>query len=720
MPPAAQIEAPADAALARHSAVRTVYAKAADPESSFPDGRLVIDVRAALRGGHDAAADRSLRRRRRDVASWARAESARFEALLERVTTEADRGVLARHAVLGCAPLALCSGAWLQWLTGPGNADDATSLRMLALYAADVGVGRPGASRGDAYRDLMSGLQVDEHASTTATIAFDQRVPDESFDLPALLLVMSRRPDDFRHEILGADLCLREVGLLPALTPVRRFAAADWAAIDPSAERPDLPSPAGESAAIAEALIAEDGADRVLAGFDWALAAVRGLHRTVYARLDAARDPAYDMAELVRRRAPEGMIYHHDYRLGPRTLSAMLSQSRTDPGPLLHALATSRLVRPGDADASPLVTDLVGERGPMFRVFSPNDLAVIRRWIDSLPPVREETPAWSFPPAVRPPATVPARLLETTPAGGRPPADLRDAYHLLQRRTHSPELREYALGYVRAWLGRSRYAIDRDGPRLPARWPATGLAGWLSAEHARHAEEFENDSGTPLPSREELIESTVQQSPLTLIDGAWLQGFTDYDQASGPIGHRLFATYWDELGNGVTRLNHPLIYREVLAEMGVRLPATASREFARWPGFREESFELPVYWLCVGRFPRTFLPELLGLNLAMELSGVGGSYRRARLALQAHGFSTRFVDIHNTIDNVATGHAAWAAEAVDAYMSALPPAQGSGAAGTAWERVRAGYRSLDPPGGLRARWAARRTRRLEAKAANNG
>src|SRR6185503_16242456 len=160
--------------------------------------------------------------------------------------------------------------------------------------------------------------------------------------------------------------------------------------------------------------------------------------------------------------------------------------------------------------------------------------------------------------------------------------------------------------------------------------------------------------------------------------GSWLQGFTDYELASSEIGHSLFAIYWDELGNGEASLNHPRIYREVLRGMGVDLPPTASPEFARWTGFRDASFELPVYWLCVGRFPRTFLPEVLGLNLAMELSGVGGTYRRARLALKAYGFSTRFVDIHNTIDNVATGHSAWAADAVDSLMAALPETPGPG------------------------------------------
>jgi hypothetical protein len=148
-------------------------------------------------------------------------------------------------------------------------------------------------------------------------------------------------------------------------------------------------------------------------------------------------------------------------------------------------------------------------------------------------------------------------------------------------------------------------------------------------------------------------------------------------------------------------------------EMAADLPPTGSWEFAHWPGFRDESFELPVYWLSIGRFPRTFLPEVLGLNLAMELSGVGGSYRRARIGLKKYGFSTRFVDIHNTIDNVATGHSAWAADAIDSYMVAL---SGPEPRAQAWERVRIGYRSLNPPTSPAARRAERRGRRAATRA----
>ncbi|MEU6658089.1 iron-containing redox enzyme family protein [Streptomyces sp. NPDC046821] len=700
---------------------RVVYAYAADPEASVPDGGFVEEVRAELLRA--AVAD-PLAELLRQAGDWAAAEGQRFTGLLDAGhrdgRPDGHEEVLVRRAVLGCAPLSLISGAWLQWLSAPGSFEVPVVLRILALYAADVGAGHPHASRGSAFLELLRRLRLAEHAVPAARLTGDRRIPETAFRLPGLLLAMSRRPDDFRGELLGADLCLRTVGLLPALRLVKkaRPTETDWDAVDPSmpresdAERPDTKC----SALVAE-LVAEGG-DRadsaVRRGFAWTLGALREWSEALHVELVAAGDPAFDMAELMRQRSREGSVYHHQFQLEGKPLARWLAECRTDAGPLLDALARSKLVKPGRASASSLVRGLVGERGPMFRVFSPEDLNVIRRWIDSLPtePPEGKLGASEVVMAVAPDGStgVAAALRAGHRNPGRAPSSVREAYHLLMRRTDTPELRSWAKRYVTGWLARSRHGMDERTMPLPASWSREGLRPWLQERHDRHGAEFEQNAEVPLPPRHAVVDNTVQTAPLTLIDGSWLQGFTDYEQASSEIGHSLFETYWDELGNGEPRLNHPLIYRDVLKEMGVDLPPTDSPEFARWHGFRDESFELPVYWLCVGRFPRTFLPEVLGLNLAMELSGVGGTYRRARLALKAYGFSTRFVDIHNTIDNVATGHSAWAADAVDTLMAALPETPGPGGRAETWQRVRTGYRSLNPPSGVGARLAARRGR----------
>ncbi|MFJ4973155.1 iron-containing redox enzyme family protein [Streptomyces sp. NPDC088755] len=718
---------------------RTVYAYATDPEASLPEGGFVKEVRAVLRRHATAAAtddDNTLDALVRQAADWGAGERPRFRTLVDAEEEEAgDRPeghhqVLVRRAVLGCAPLALLSGAWLQWLSAPGNADDPLVLRILALYASDVGAGHPAASRGSAYLELLRRLRLAENAAPAARLTGDQRIPDGAFRLPALLLAMSRRPDDFRGEILGADLCLRAVGPLPALALVQEVlpTEADWATLAPAGRREaEGPSPVERCRAAVAALVereGERGAAAVRSGFRWMLAGLRDWSQALHAELVAAGDPAFDMAELMRLRAREGAVYHHQFLLEGKPLARWLAECRTDPGPLLDVLARSKLIKPGRSGASSLVRGLVGERGPMFRVFSPEDLTVIRRWIDSLP-ARPVEASEAGPEGVRaggspgqssvagtqdPLAAVAGALRAGARSPGRAPSGLREAYHLLMNRTDTPALRSWAMEYVAGWLARSGHGMDRTAMPLPERWGHEGLRPWLQAQHDRHGAEFEENAAIPLPSKEAVVDDTVQTAPLTLIDGSWLQGFTDYEQASSAIGHSLFETYWDELGNGEPHLNHPLIYRDVLKEMGVELPPTASAAFAQWPGFREESLELPVYWLCVGRFPQTFLPEVLGLNLAMELSGVGGTYRRARLALKAYGFSTRFVDIHNTIDNVATGHSAWAADAVDTLLASLPDAPGPGARADVWSRVRVGYRSLNPPRSVGARLAARRTR----------
>lgn len=721
---AASVAAPTGPTATPRS-VRTAYLRAADPEAGLPGGRLLDQIRDELR--RTAAPEDTLDALTERAAVWATGETDRFRQLFGLLGDGQDRAVLVRRAALACAPLALRSGGWLQWLPSSGNCDDPAVLRMLALYAYDVGVGAPHASRGDAYLALLRHLKLSENAVPASRLVGDQRVGEGHFLLPALLLTMSRRPEDFTPHILGADLCLRSVGMLPALTSVREElpTATDWAVIDPSGARSeDTGSGLALSRAAVDALVARDGAaaaDDVRLGFRWALAALRQWSERLHTELDAAREPAFEMAELMRLRHREGAVYHHTFNLEDRPLSEWLRQCADDPYPMLEALSRSRLVKPGKPEKSPLVTGLVGERGRMFRVFAPEDLSVIRRWIGSLDgPSGTDGPDDGRAGAARGPVLPEPPVLSLSAwedAGEEAaPRDLREAYHRLLRRSGSPALRDWAADYVHGWLGRARHGIDGGGMPLPEHWTSRGLRGWLVEMHDRHSEEFERSSADELPTREALVDATVQQAPLTLIDGAWIAGFTDYAHASSQIGHSLFDTYWDELGNGLAHLNHPLIYREVLDEMGVHLPPTASREFARWDGFRDGSFELPVYWLSIGRFPQTFLPEVLGLNLAMELSGVGGSYRRARLALKKYGFSTRFVDIHNTVDNVATGHSAWAADAIDTYLSSLTASQGEGALEPAWERVRAGYRSLNPPSGFRARQAGRRAATLAARA----
>lgn len=601
-------------------------------------------------------------------------------------------GVLAWQS----APLGLSLGCWLQGMMAPGVCEDPIQLALLAAYAEDVGAGSaPGVPRREEFLRLLQGLDLPLSSARADALVRADDIADEMFALPCVLQALSRRSDAFHAEICAADLVLRAAGMLPAWAglQVALPMAIQW-------QRLDLR--AGLVPDCAAAILAHYRAQPADAASAFTTAVVRFAHALrdwdarLAAHMRAAADPHAAMAGLLQRRAREGAVYHHKTDMEGCPLSGRLAEAADNPLPLLESLARSRFVRPGDASRSMLVNGLVGPRGRMFRVFPDHEIATMREWIEALPAAAAlASPVVELGPGLHPPA--PDLSGPTPPEEDRAPTSLREAYYMLQGRALPPALRTYAVSYVQRRLRRTRHGASDPARALPSQWAAAGLRPWLLGQHDLHGlafEEMEKESTQVAHTREEVVRSTLQLAPLLLIDGAWLQGYTDLGCACSAVGRPLFRIFWDELGNGQRQLNHPKIYRDLLASMGITLAETGTWEFAFDPRFDDTSFVTPVYWLCLGKLPASFQPEVLGMNLAMELSGVGDGYREASRFLRAHGFDTQFVDLHNTIDNVGTGHSAWAADAIDAYMSDVAHTQGSAAIPAAWARVCLGYDSL--------------------------
>lgn len=716
---------------------RALYRNALNPEAFFDVGYLRA-LMQAVGSDHqpDGASVAPVSETAQSTIDWADRQRAEYEQVL-RSAPDGDGARQAVSALLTQSlPMASALGCWLQNLSAPGVFEDEVQLQLMALLADDVGVGRPEASRFQEFRLLLNlerlsavAVGVDELASLAA-------VGEELYALPAVLQALSRRSDEFGFELVGVDYVARSLGMLPcwaALRPQLR-SSIQWARLDLGAatELSELGEPRELSGQIVAACadLGPETAARVAAGAAWFAGALELWNARVLAAGRQALDPEQAMAALLRARAREGAVYHQDFVIEDRPLSDWMREAQQDPLPLLRVLARSKLIKPGNSARSLLVNGLVGVQGRMFRIFSPEDLAVARRWIDHLPSADPSADQSADQPSADQPSAdqsadpgrlsypTPSRSPAVSPQQGVRPADLRQAYFLLQGRALEPQTRAFALDYVHHWLELSDKSLDKSGQSLPSEWTVEGLRPWLLNQHDQHDRQF-STAEDELPEREAVIDSSLQLAPLTLIDGSWLQGFTDVHLASSRVGAPLFQTYWDELGNGRLSLNHPKMYRDGLAEMGVRLAPTSSYEFAHDPRLREESLRLPVYWLCLGKFPTTFLPEILGMNLAMELSGVGGSYRSARRFLAHYGFSTRFVDVHNTIDNVSTGHSAWAADAIDTYLRTHPNRHDPSRLAAEWHRVRVGYESLAPQqpkrGGLSA---LRRSREPFAPSAN--
>ena len=606
------------------------------------------------------------------------------------------RAELLKVVIAQSAPLGLSLGAWIQCMSAPGVFEDEIHLQLLRLLADDVGAFRFEASRPDAFRLIARRHGLSEYSFTPRDLAAVRTIEETMFRLPGLICALSRRSDAFAPELVGFDLGFRSVGLLAAWRAAAQLdESPEWIRLDLSTAQgqcfPAKHTPLTLSRWVADRYGTNPQLEqRVCDGIMWLRRGLLLWDRDLHEQCCVAINPRLAMAVLMQERARVASVYHQDVKLEGKSIADWFKNAAIDPFPFVDAVGRSWLVRPGEPEHSVLLTNLLN--GPMFRIFREEDLALIKRWIESL---AQDT--GKGPPEGKGHMDVALSPTQSVGQGdallGPEPRTIREAYFLLQGRALAPRTRSFAIGYVRFWLTPSLHSIDKTDRSLPSTWSPGSLRTWLLNAHDKHACEFERQRDDEPPSREAVIEQTLQLAPLTLIDGAWLQGFTDVSLASTRIGSPLFNTYWDELGNGEYKINHPKIYREVLRAMSIELPPTGSRDFALDERLHEKSFRLPVYWLCLGKLPVTFKPEILGMNLAMELSGVGGSYRTARRFLKHYGFPTVFVDIHNTIDNVATGHSAWAADAIDAYMQT---ASDYADPEVEWKRVRTGYESLAP------------------------
>jgi len=224
----------------------------------------------------------------------------------------------------------------------------------------------------------------------------------------------------------------------------------------------------------------------------------------------------------------------------------------------------------------------------------------------------------------------------------------------------------------------------------------------ITAIHDREVTGYRPLEPPPRLTREEYIWGIEQFAPLILVDGCWLQRIAQAGRRQDPIHRRLFRIYADEVGNGDPRRNHANVYRCLLDSLNIQLPPIDSRAFAQNPRFPDAAFDLPVYLLAISQLPETFLPEILGLNLAIELSGLGRVYKRLIDELTYWGIDARIVRLHLYIDNLASGHSAIAKEAIEAYLDGVMSLGGEEQQ-QHWRRIWTGYLSLQSAAG-RFKW----------------
>ncbi|XPS92728.1 hypothetical protein M3J09_002110 [Ascochyta lentis] len=193
--------------------------------------------------------------------------------------------------------------------------------------------------------------------------------------------------------------------------------------------------------------------------------------------------------------------------------------------------------------------------------------------------------------------------------------------------------------------------------------------------------------------REEAKWWLKQASPVKYVDGAWLGHI---NKINTPFKYRnITKNAWqvmsEELGDGDLAKNHVYVYQQLMNDINAGLPAADTEDFidSRHNLDQTRCWKAAMAQLLISLFPHDYLPESLGFNMAYEslplhLLKTVKELREVRL-------NPYYFELHISIDNADTGHAAMAMAAVADYIDRVKKDEGSAAAHIAWKRVQAGY-----------------------------
>lgn len=596
-----------------------------------------------------------------------------------------------QEGVRWLAPVALTSAAWLCWISQAARSADEVVVFLWGVLGRRAAQGE----FQEHYRELAGelGVRLPGFAGSLA----EMEVPDAILEIAAFRLALMRFPRTLLPEILGYTLGFTESdSYLPqAGTDVQTKAVLDryegFYRATVTSQRPlfrrwlrkqwvSLPRTGGER---------RRSLRRVLKGLARSRYEAEILRETMDFSWHRRRSPRREMLALLRRKAPFAKAFHDEVQLAGRSLRDWFQQQPFDAEGLLEALGRSGWFGCTAPERSPFWS-WVEFGGPMFGVFSESERATLREWVES-PDEGGEADEGEVPPCVSNP--LPPRVPPVPPGKkGMTRVPSRVLFHALLNEEKNAFFLEEAASRVErclhlsAWLG--RFYRKSPFPYSPA-----AFSRWLLGLQERVA-----TGGAVIPRprfRKEVYLWAIEQfAPAILVDGCWLQRVGILQDALPEVTRRLVRIHSDEIGDGEVARNHPQIYRNLLASIGLDLPPIDTEDFIAHPGFLRSAFDLPAYLLAISYFPRRFLPELLGLNLAIEVSGLGGVYRQLAHDLEYWGLDATIVRLHQSIDNFSVGHAALAAEAVRLYLDHIGAIEGSEEVERHWHRIWRGYDSL--------------------------
>lgn len=613
-----------------------------------------------------------------------------IEAALKRALPAQTVSTWPRRLLRELAPIGLTDGAWLHGAARVNAVESKIGMRL--LKGLMLRFGDPGSRESYVERYAMLLRSTGIVPASITRWEHEEELPctDISYEHALLGVCIGIFPTTLFPETVGFNLwssafgpCRLLYALKAQLGPqacTRYFDLYDVEALKELAR----------SAAV-ELLAASDGPmlrRRLGRGF---LAAHRSHLRWVRAMCGGAipMSPRAAVLDTIRRKARFAADHHTGVYVEGESVAELLGGSAESHRALLDQLARSPHISPGKPDESTLLTESLAVSGPMFEAFTATEILELREWIASLDESQPAPEAATVPTDIEGeyhPFQDEGSLIEH---GERRFAHLppHELLYFLVNADRYPAARLYARRYAESILRRLDEVLATQLCESGAAAPAYSEAA-VAARVAQH-----HDQNLRWREQEpEALEAHWQKmhkaEPMLLpLDGCWLQGFVDVCQALREEYGWLFRIYASEQGDGNIDWNHNRIYRLCFAPEDPRHQA-AITSMELFAAYREQFLGGVLLRTALSLHTRHFLPELLGLNLANEASGVGGTYLYFAQRFAAAGSPYRALDfsLHNCIDNYASGHTKWSLSAVQAFMSRVQEAAPA-AVEAQWQRI---------------------------------
>lgn len=326
-----------------------------------------------------------------------------YEALVEYVDSydpSKDEVFTSRARVLErvrqFAPFNQTDGAWLHNISRVGPVDEVIAL-LFSVWADEIGNGDASLNHANLYTDLLRQNGVYLPEVTSLEYARDPRFLTSAFTVPVFQLSVAQFSEEFLPELLGMTLQLEweVVGIKRTMKLLEHW-GFDTHFYRMHVGIDNASTGHGAKARRAIELFLDhayrNGGDDLVQGL-WrriwngrvAFAYTGNLGRDLadkLQRMDTVEGLQERVVALVKSKAHYARFNHGDKKLAGITLNQWFDG---DPEGLVRELATSAWIFPGDPLRSPFFDRLTYE-GPMYKVFTEEEVALLQDWVRSLGP----------------------------------------------------------------------------------------------------------------------------------------------------------------------------------------------------------------------------------------------------------------------------------------------------------------------------------------------